>query len=37
MLQGECEVRSSRGTITLRPGVTLCIPVEMDHELTNTG
>jgi quercetin dioxygenase-like cupin family protein len=37
MLQGECEVQSSHGAIILRPGMTLCIPIGMDHELTNTG
>lgn len=37
MLQGECQVATSGGTIVLRPGVTLCIPVGVDHELTNTG
>jgi quercetin dioxygenase-like cupin family protein len=37
MLQGECQVTTSTGTILLRPGVTLCIPVGVEHELTNTG
>jgi quercetin dioxygenase-like cupin family protein len=37
MLQGECEVTSSHGTIALRPGRTLCVPIDVDHELTNTG
>jgi quercetin dioxygenase-like cupin family protein len=37
MLQGECAVKTSEGTIMLRPGLTLCIPVGVDHELTNTG
>jgi quercetin dioxygenase-like cupin family protein len=37
MLQGECEVRTGEGTIVLRPGLTLCIPIGVDHELTNAG
>jgi quercetin dioxygenase-like cupin family protein len=37
MLQGECDVNTSQGTIKLRPGVTLCIPIGVDHELTNNG
>jgi quercetin dioxygenase-like cupin family protein len=37
MLQGECEVRTGEETIVFRPGLTLCIPIGVDHELTNTG
>jgi quercetin dioxygenase-like cupin family protein len=37
MLQGECDVRTGDETITLRPGMTLCIPIGVDHELTNNG
>lgn len=37
MLQGECEVRTADKVIKLRPGTTLCIPVGVDHELTNDG
>src|SRR5262245_58751316 len=37
MLHGECRVDTGDEIITLRPGVTLCIPVGVHHELTNTG
>jgi quercetin dioxygenase-like cupin family protein len=37
MLQGACDVRTGEATITLRPGMTLCIPIGVDHELTNNG
>ena len=37
MLQGECDIRTDDGTITLRAGQTLFIPVGAHHELTNRG
>jgi quercetin dioxygenase-like cupin family protein len=37
MLQGECDVRTDSGTVTLRPGQTLFIPRGTRHELTNRG
>ena len=37
MLQGECEIRTDDGTVTLRAGQTLYIPVGARHELTNRG
>jgi quercetin dioxygenase-like cupin family protein len=37
MLQGECDIRTDDGTVTLRAGQTLFIPVGAPHELTNRG
>jgi quercetin dioxygenase-like cupin family protein len=37
MLQGECDVRIDEGSLTLRPGQTLLIPLGARHELTNGG
>jgi quercetin dioxygenase-like cupin family protein len=37
MLQGECDIQTESGTITLRPGQTLFIPRGASHELTNNG
>ena len=37
MLQGECDVEADGKITKLRPGQTLVIPVDADHELTNNG
>ena len=37
MLQGECDIETATGTIKLRAGQTLFIPVGDHHELTNNG
>jgi quercetin dioxygenase-like cupin family protein len=37
MLQGECDIETATGTIKLRAGQTLYIPLGEHHELTNNG
>ena len=37
MLQGECDIQTDGGSLKLRAGQTLYIPVGERHELTNNG